>query len=108
MMLDANGQAAISYVDMHGRTIAAALAGGAPDSIRALNMSQYPGQAGTVETHNLLNGNSNNIRDNSIEALTTILVPVTGTYTFNYALTPQSLGLTACGNSVLSEPAAWR
>jgi YD repeat-containing protein len=100
MVLDANGQAAITYVDMHGRTVAAALAGGAPDSIRSLNMSQYPGQAGTVETHNLLNGNANNIRDNSIEALTTILVPVTGTYTFNYALTPQSLGLTACGNSV--------
>ncbi|HEV2481619.1 MAG TPA: hypothetical protein VGS79_18240, partial [Puia sp.] len=49
MVQDANGQMSVSYVDMHGRTIATALAGNAPPGIAALNLNdgQYPGQAGT-------------------------------------------------------------
>src|SRR5690606_10743368 len=36
MVVDANGQISVSYVDAHGRTIATALAGKSPDSLYAL------------------------------------------------------------------------
>jgi hypothetical protein len=93
----------VSYVDMHGRTIATALAGNAPTGIKALNLNdgQYPGQAGTAITRNMLNGNANAIRGNSIEALTTLLVPVTGTYQFNYSLVPPILSQTTCSNTTV-------
>jgi RHS repeat-associated protein len=101
MVQDANGQMTVSYVDMHGWTIATALAGNTTDSIRALNLNatQYPGQAGTTISRNLLNGNSNTVRDNSIESLTTLLVPATTAYQFNYSLNPQALQLAQCNNT---------
>jgi RHS repeat-associated protein len=103
MVQDANGQMSVSYVDMHGRTIATALAGDAPPGIAALNLTdgQYPGQAGTPITRNLLNGNANAVRGNSIEAFTTLLVPVTTAYTFNYALTPPIDSTASCKNTTI-------
>ena len=89
MVQDANGQMSVSYVDMHGRTVATALAGAAPPGITALNLSNYPGQAGTAITRNLLNGNSNAVRDNSIVSVNTLLVPVTTAYNFTYSIAPQ-------------------
>lgn len=99
MVQDANGQMSVNYVDMHNRTVATALAGSPTGGIQALNLAQYPGQAGTTITRNLLNGNSNTVRDGSIEALTTLLVPVTTAYQFNYALNPQSLQLSTCSKA---------
>jgi hypothetical protein len=60
MVKDANGQMSVSYVDMHGRTVATALAGDAPQNIAALNLNQtqYPNQAGTNITRNLLDNTS--------------------------------------------------
>ncbi len=101
MVQDANGQMSVSYVDMHGRTVATALAGNAPPGITALSLNdgQYPGQAGTAISRNLLNGNANAIRNSSIESLTTLLVPVTTAFQFNYALTPPILSTTTCNNT---------
>jgi len=91
----------VSYVDMHGRTIATALAGNAPPGMAAINLTdgQYP--AGTPITRNLLNGNANAIRGSSIEAFTTLLVPVTTAYNFSYALTPPIDSIASCKNTTI-------
>ena len=99
MVQDANGQMSVSYVDMHGRTIATALAGQSPSSMQALNISdttQYKNQAGKVMTRNLLDSNTNTLRGNNIESINTILVPSPTLYTFNYNLHKQWLQLPAC------------
>jgi RHS repeat-associated protein len=101
MVKDANGQMSVSYVDMNGRTIATALAGDAPAGMQALdlNTTQYPNQAGTSITRNLLNKNTNIVKNNSVESVTSLLVPATTNYAFRYELTPQVLQLTSCTNT---------
>ncbi|MBN8783123.1 MAG: hypothetical protein J0G98_08665, partial [Terrimonas ferruginea] len=100
MVKDANGQMSVSYVDMHGRTIATALAGDNPANLQALdytNAVHYPNQDhSSALTVNLLDVNSNSVKGNSIESVTSLLVPTTTTYSFDYTLTPQSLSLNAC------------
>ncbi|MDR6340041.1 RHS repeat-associated protein [Filimonas zeae] len=98
MVRDANGQMSVSYVDMHGRTVATALAGEAPENTTALNLTQadYPNQAGTLITRNLLNAATNTVKNNSVESVNSILVPAAGNYNFSYNLSPQSLLLAAC------------
>lgn len=102
MVRDANGQMSVSYVDMHGRTIATALAGESPDNLQPLetdNDSYYPGQAGTLITRNLLDNTTNIATGNTIESVNTILVPARTTYTFLYDLDPNNLEITACEGS---------
>ncbi|WP_166437312.1 RHS repeat domain-containing protein [Niastella caeni] len=142
MVKDANGQMSVNYVDMHGRTIATALAGDPPTNLVGLDLAnQYPyAQGGTLAadltlntvtggdqkatnaifldpgfesnaefsaeivpqtsasqvTRNLLDKNSNITKNNSIEAINSLLVPATTNYSFIYELTPQSLQLPAC------------
>jgi YD repeat-containing protein len=102
MVKDQNGQMHITYSDMHGRTIATALAGSAPvtlDSLNYGNPAYYPGQAGTSINRNLLNSNTNIVKGTSLEAINTLLVPVTTAYQFRYELNPESLQLAACNTS---------
>ncbi len=99
MVRDANGQMSVSYVDMHGRTIATALAGEAPDMMVSLpytDQNQYPNQGGTSVTRDLLDLNSNIVKNNGIESINTILVPYKTNYAFSYTLTPQALESAAC------------
>lgn len=100
MIKDANGQMNISYTDMHGRTIATALAGDAPTNLVSLNLTdgQYPNQTGTNNqiNRNLLSDNSNVVKNNSIEAINSLLVPATTNYTFKYELNPQTLQMESC------------
>ncbi|HKO81003.1 MAG TPA: hypothetical protein VJU78_11440, partial [Chitinophagaceae bacterium] len=102
MVKDANGQMSVSYMDMQGRTIATALAG---DSgiMRAVYTSavQYPNQQGTSITRNLLNTATNVIKNNSIEAINTILVPAPASYAFKYKLAPDKLQLNSCVSTTL-------
>lgn len=103
MVMDANGQMSVSYVDMHGRTIATALAGTPPASLQALNITNttdYPNQAGSDITRNLLDNSTNIIKGNSLESINSLLVPAVTTYTFNYQLTPQALQAAACNGAV--------
>lgn len=104
MVKDANGQMSVSYVDMHGRTIATALAGESPAALLALNINDpahYPNQAGDTITRNLLNNTTNVIKNNAIEAINSILVPTPNTaYTFNYNLAPDKLELARCATAV--------
>jgi RHS repeat-associated protein len=93
MVRDANGQYSVSYVDMHGRTIATALAGKAPDNLSVL--PSYPSNAALITT-NLLDDKTNIVKGGSIEANKTILVPTDGDYSFHYELDPTEFILTGC------------
>jgi YD repeat-containing protein len=102
MVQDGNGQMSVSYVDMHGRTVATALAGEPPTGMQALNISdtnQYKNQAGKVLTRNLLDRGSNVLKGNSIESVNTVLVPFRTTYSFSYQLAKQTLKLPKCTSS---------
>ncbi len=100
MVKDANNQMSVSYVDMHGRTIATALAGDAPSGMQALtpDESNYPGQSGKTLQRNLLDKGSNVARGNSIETINSILVPALTNYHFRYRLNPEALELTKCNS----------
>jgi hypothetical protein len=91
MVRDANGQYSVSYVDMHGRTIATALAGEVPSNVSAL-----PSYSEKTITKNLLPPGVNTIKDRSIESSTTLLVTKTGTHTFNYTMDPVSFSIETC------------
>jgi RHS repeat-associated protein len=99
MVKDANGQMSVSYTDMHGRTIATALAGNAPGNLIAINDNDqvnYPNQQGSTVTRNLLNRTTNIEKGNAIESINTLLVAAPNSYTFKYKLDPQSLNLNDC------------
>ncbi|MCS3795067.1 Ig-like domain-containing protein [Niastella sp. OAS944] len=100
MVRDANGQMNISYVDMHARTIATALAGDATPNLQALAISDtnvYKNQAGSSVTRNLLTKESNIVKGNGIESVNTILVPLSNTsYAFSYKLNKQTVTLPTC------------
>lgn len=92
MVRDANGQYSISYVDMHGRTIATALAGNAPGSVTAL-----PSNTGGMQiVENLSDSNTVFIQNESMVSHKSLLVPQQGSYFFSYNLTPSVLSEANC------------
>ena len=96
MVRDANGQYSISYVDMHGRTIATALAGPAP-----LGMTALPSNNITMVTDTLADVNSVFFQGNSIVSQKSLLVPTADTYHFNYSLTPAILSEMNCQSQTI-------
>jgi hypothetical protein len=93
MVQDANGQFSISYVDMHGRTIATGLAGVAPTSMAPL--ASYD----SIEvTENLVDSNSSFLENWSMVNQKALLVSAAGNYAFNYKLDPASLIEKNCEN----------
>ncbi|MES2780363.1 MAG: hypothetical protein V4651_10750 [Bacteroidota bacterium] len=94
MVRDANGQYSVTYVDMHGRTIATALAGKVPASLDTL-----PSFNERTITEKLADSTNNIVMDLVLESSRSILVPSVGDYVFNYTLTPDSLRLRACDSS---------
>ncbi|MFC4262078.1 DUF6443 domain-containing protein [Ferruginibacter yonginensis] len=98
MVRDANGQMSVSYVDMHGRTIATALAGDAPNGLDGIqNNADYP-LAASVVKNDLLTSTTNIINGNQIESISTILAPAVTNYHFVYELNPAILSLLTCTN----------
>lgn len=87
MVIDPNGQISVSYVNSNGKTIATALAGGAPPNLHAL-----PSTAGaSVQVSNDMmqpEDFSRDGADHSVQTTSTFLAPVTGTYVFNYKVDP--------------------
>lgn len=87
MVIDPNGQISVSYVNSNGKTIATALAGGAPPNLHAL-----PSTAGaSIQVSNDMMQSEDFARDgadHSVQATSTFLAPVTGTYVFNYRVDP--------------------
>ncbi len=99
MVKDANGQLSVSYVDMHGRTIATALAGAPTTNLQSLNFNNndvYTNQSSQQVVRDLLDDNTNIVKENAVESVNTILVSAPGTYTFDYSLDPDKLQLASC------------
>ena len=96
MVRDANGQYSVSYTDMHGRTIATALAGSLPDSIKLDTLSSKNSR--TI-TENLADSNNAVIKDLIMESKKSLLVATSGLHTFSYQLSPQSLLLNDCNQA---------
>jgi hypothetical protein len=92
MVQDANGQYAVSYVDMHGRTVATALAG-RPDSASLSDLSSYSEQS---VTDTLSTKNSNIIKDLTLENRQSQLVTMGGNHIFNYQLKAPVIRLNGC------------
>ncbi|MEO7767792.1 MAG: hypothetical protein ABIS01_10210, partial [Ferruginibacter sp.] len=100
MVQDGNQQMSVSYADMHGRTIATALAGNASSNLQAVynNTADYPTTSGVLLTYPLLTPQNNIINGNSIESISTILVPTTAIYGFSYTLDPAVISLLNCAS----------
>lgn len=93
MVRDANGQYNVSYVDMRGRTIATALAGVVPDSIKLDTLSSY---TSAVRTEKLSDPSATVIKDWVMENKKGLLVSKAGDHTFTYKLDPQTLQQEGC------------
>ncbi|MGN6532264.1 MAG: hypothetical protein ACTHK0_10985, partial [Ginsengibacter sp.] len=94
LVKDANGQYSVSYTDMHGRTVATALAGDAPgnlDSLLSSNKKSF--------TKQLIDEETNRVTGKSIVSAKSLVVPKSGSYTFNYKLNPDQLKLVNCNSS---------
>ncbi len=106
MVIDANGQISVSYLDMQGRVIATSLAGDSTSNLLALrnpvtNASVISDNSSSI-TVDLLNkynvGDTDTDDDNNIMSLDTMelkysaqkLVASSGTYNFYYSLTNTS------------------
>jgi RHS repeat-associated protein len=84
-VVDPNGQTSVVYVDMHGRTIATALAGDAPANLISLdNPNSNPMTAVPLQADLLVNNQIE--QSGAMESMQTLTVPVTTTYNFAYTL----------------------
>jgi len=95
---DANGQYSVSYMDMHGRTVATALAGETPKnpSGTAL-MDALDSQNETPFTRQLIDNETNRVDGNSIISSKPLVVMKDNmTYSFDYILAPKQLSLLSC------------
>lgn len=96
MVRDANGQFSVSYVDMHGRTIATALAGDVPGSLEKLDSYKVD----TI-TEVLNDPQTSVIKDLVMESKKSLLVDMQGNYEFKYDLDPETLLKNNCSNTAV-------
>lgn len=94
MVRDANGQYSVSYVDMHGRTIATALAGNVPSSLDTLSSWRD-----VVETDQLLTKTNNLVNGSSVDFSTSMFMTREDDVTLHYSMAKQSLSLKDCKDS---------
>ena len=94
MVRDANGQYSVSYVDMHGRTIATALAGIPPSGMAAL-----PSYSRKSITETLADPTTVSIQGQSMVSQKSLVVPMTDTFSFSYNFTPDIFNDLNCQQS---------
>jgi len=96
MVEDANQQYSVSYVDMHGRTIATALAGQAPVDMQKLSSN-------IVDTiQETLASLSSNITNGLVmQSQKSLLISSDGDNIFHYDLSPESLRKPDCNNDTV-------
>lgn len=101
MVRDANGQFSVSYTDMHGRTVATALAGEAPKNADgSLMLDTLESKNEQLFTKQLLDKETNTVVGNSIISSKPIVVlKDNSTYAFDYTLTPKQLSLVSCSTN---------
>jgi RHS repeat-associated protein len=83
---DANGQYSVSYVDMHGRTIATGLTGAAPSA-----MAPLASNTSSQVTESITDSRSVVLDNWSMVNQKTIVVSEAGLYDFKYRLDPKTL-----------------
>ena len=93
MVKDANGQYSVSYIDMHGRTIATALAG-KPES----KLDTLPSYTRQNITKKLIDSTNNLIDGTIIVASKNLLVTAAGSHRFQYSLLPDSINIKDCND----------
>ncbi|HEU4553601.1 MAG TPA: RHS repeat-associated core domain-containing protein [Chitinophaga sp.] len=97
IMRDANGQYSVSYLDMHGRTIATALAGMPANA----DMAPLPSYAVYENTDVLSGPGKNTVEGLVMESRQSQVVTMEDNYNFNYTLAPPVLTIKDCnGNDV--------
>ncbi|WP_143305306.1 RHS repeat-associated core domain-containing protein [Chitinophaga vietnamensis] len=92
---DANGQLSVSYVDMHGRTIATALAG-SPDNG---SLTDLTNKNSVTVTDTLSGVTDNMVQDLVMTIKKTQQVEARGDYLFSYSLVPPVLQKKDCNNN---------
>ncbi|MCP9751474.1 hypothetical protein EGI32_10890, partial [Ferruginibacter sp. HRS2-29] len=93
MVRDPNGQYSVSYVDAHGRTVATALAGIPPVSVKPLD--SYITTPIRVERELLTT--TNNIKDGrSLISTTSLVVPQEDLFQFKYRMSAKDLEMNNC------------
>ncbi|MFY0254914.1 hypothetical protein ACDQ55_13285, partial [Chitinophaga sp. 30R24] len=97
MVQDANGQYSVTYLDMHGRTVATALAG-TPDNV---NLKGLASNVVVTVTDTLSGTNKTTSGDLLLSSHKSQLVEMDGQYDFDYTLVPPVLKKKDCnGNDV--------
>ena len=101
---DANGQFSVSYADMHGRTVATALAGEAPKNADGTPMlDALSSQNSATFTKQLIDNETNRVIGNSIiSSKPFVVIKDMSTYSFDYSLSPKQLSLLTC--SINNQP----
>ncbi|HXB13878.1 MAG TPA: RHS repeat-associated core domain-containing protein, partial [Bacteroidia bacterium] len=99
MVMDANGQISVSYVDANGKTIATALSGQPPSNTQALP-SYY---AATSLYINLLDEGANQLNPTTLNSSYGLLATNSGRYYFNYKLYPGNYTDNTCASNVCTD-----
>jgi RHS repeat-associated protein len=86
-VVDAHGQASISYLDQEGRVIATALAGPAPENLQAIASEAGAEVALTIDAFDGIGLNNTNEADESIVFSRVIGVSYESEFSFTYSLT---------------------
>lgn len=92
-VLDPNGQVSVTYTDMHGRTIATALAGDTVDS-KQQRISDY--KDAVLLRDAVIDSNNNFKEGHSIKGTKTFLVTSASLHKFYYTLFPESMRIVTC------------
>lgn len=102
MVVDANGQVSVSYLDQEGRTIATCLGGNNPANLMPVDNRPAQPAAKTVD---ILNGNDILNTDQELVTTNALIVSANQTYTFEYtyASTPYCDACIQLNNSVTCE-----
>lgn len=104
MVLDANGQVSVSYIDARQHVIATAMAGKKPDNLYGLASAEDPG-AITQVTKDLANP-ENTERDPAsftVTSTSSLLIPLKGNYHFDYTYDPVSVLTASCVQDICSD-----
>lgn len=95
---DANGQYSVSYLDMHGRTVATALSG-SPENT---GLKDLDSKNTVTVTDSLSTAGKNLVQDLVAVSHKTQQVETKGNYSFHYSFTPPVVTVNSCAGTPLS------
>ncbi|HTA61361.1 MAG TPA: hypothetical protein VK835_02850, partial [Bacteroidia bacterium] len=96
VVIDANGQSSLTYMNMEGKTVATSLAGDSVPGLAKLPSNKKPVTLTVDMFHKNANGvssvNTVNTTGTGIDFNTQLLVPYTSLYNFSYSFTVDTMG----------------